>query len=227
MRLHDLTGKVVGRWTVIEYVGNRRWRCRCACGNEKDVIATVLTSGRSNSCGCYRIEQGREHGAKINLRHGEGGNGRETPEYRAWVAMIQRCTNQSHKQFPNYGGRGIRVCDRWRNSFENFLQDMGRRPGGAYEYSLDRYPNNDGDYEPGNCRWATYVEQNSNKRGLHLVTIDGQQMTLHAALRGPASISSTRTFYDRVASGMTEEEALTTPPRGRTGEPLGSRGYGR
>jgi hypothetical protein len=169
MKRIDLKGQKFGRWTVVELCAQRRngqalWRCRCDCGGEKDVASFVLRAGNSVSCGCYRVEHGRKHGAVINRRHGEGSNGKESAEYRTWSQMLTRCENAQHPQFPDYGGRGITVCERW-HTYENFLTDMGRRPppGAEGAFSIDR-KNNDDNYEPGNCRWATRVEQNNNRR---------------------------------------------------------------
>ncbi len=97
------------------------------------------------------------------------------PEWHSWRSMIQRCTNPNNKNFKHYGGRGITICDRWRFSFAAFWEDMGMRPGGT---QLDRYPNNDGNYEPGNCRWATGSENSNNRRGNRIVTFQGISKTV-------------------------------------------------
>jgi hypothetical protein len=99
-----------------------------------------------------------------------------TPEYRAWAAMIQRCTNDKLPKYHRYGGRGIRVCEAWRKSFETFLRDMRRRPSTGH--SLDRFPNADGNYEPGNCRWATAQEQQQNRTNNHMLTVRGETLPL-------------------------------------------------
>ena len=155
MRRLDLTGKRFGRLFVLSYShtvkpGYAYWLCRCDCGTLRSVVACNLSRGITKSCGCLRASP---------LSHGHTSGGRHTPTYRSWYAMIQRCTNPRNHKYRDYGGRGISVCKRWR-SFENFLADMGERPAGL---TLDRR-DNDGSYEPGNCRWATSHEQARNKR---------------------------------------------------------------
>lgn len=165
----DLTGQVFARLTVLGYSGldsegrNSIWLCRCSCGKVVDVRADHLRSGRMKSCGCLR----REISSQVHTTHGHARPGRRDPAYKAWADMIQRCTNPRDAQWPNYGGRGITVCQRWRDSFESFLADVGPRPlgrvGGRAGFSIDRI-NNDGGYEPGNVRWATPKEQRANQR---------------------------------------------------------------
>ena len=150
----DLTGMQFGRLGAVKYLGsiNRksRWLCACSCGKETVVVYQHLVNGHTQSCGCIHTEM-----LKARATHGM----RHTPEYDTWMHLIQRCTNRKNTSWPDYGGRGIAVCDRWKK-FENFFADMGSRPSGK---SLDRI-NNNGGYEPGNCRWATSLEQNRNRR---------------------------------------------------------------
>ena len=130
--------------------------CLCDCGNIKEIPPYRLISGDTKSCGCLRTKKLNE----FSYRHGQGGFNK-TSEYRTWKGMKYRCFGKNCKAYKNYGGRGITVCERWKDSFHNFYSDMGKRPSNLY--SIDRI-NNDGNYEPSNCRWATRKEQNSNTR---------------------------------------------------------------
>jgi hypothetical protein len=143
----------------------------------------------------------------VYYRHGESGRKR-TPEYAAWDAMIQRCENKNHPSYPNYGGRGIKVCDRWRDDYNSFLEDMGRRP--SPEHSIER-KGNDGHYCLDNCVWGTLNEQHSNTRANVWLTHDGRTMTVRqwATELG----INYQTLGNRVRNGWTAEEALTTPIR--------------
>lgn len=145
-----LIGKKIGRWEIIADAGKHYGRtgyylCRCQCGTWRVVSNQHLRTEVTQSCGCIR---------------GSRSGRRKSPEYRSWAMMVQRCTNQNHPDARIYSGRGISVCARWR-SYDLFLEDMGVRPPRT---SLDRYPNNDGNYEPGNCRWATPKQQRDNQR---------------------------------------------------------------
>ena len=168
----DLSGQKFGRWTVLKFDsvigGHSRWICRCDCGVSRDVKAAALRSKESQSCGCLA----KEIASLLSLTHGEARHGKETVEFNTWSSMIGRCSNSNHKQFYQYGGRGISVCKRWADSYQNFLSDMGRRP--SSKHSIDRFPNNNGNYEPGNCRWATSREQNANTRSNRFLTALGK-----------------------------------------------------
>lgn len=161
----DLTGQRFGKLTVIGFsrrVGDpcSYFECVCDCGTRTDVRGSHLRSGETKACGCLMGRHPHNKGDKrVNLKHGH--THPCTTEYKAWDNMKSRCYDTKRHNYKNYGGRGIKVCDRWRTSFENFLSDMGRKPGP--EYSIDR-KNNDGNYEPGNCRWATASEQRCNQR---------------------------------------------------------------
>jgi len=204
--LAPYTGETFGRWVVIAPrragSGEVSVLCRCACGTSKRVGVSALRRGKSLSCGCYRSEHLAEYGAT----HGRS----RSPEYRAWAGMIQRCTNKSSSVYPRYGGRGIKVCEQWRRSFESFLHDMGERP--SSKHSLDRV-DNDGDYKPGNCRWANHKVQrrNQDQSRVRLVDCsDGANMVARdAAARYEISYP---TLLGRLARGWDDRRALTTPP---------------
>jgi hypothetical protein len=155
-----MQGHRYGRLVVREKaprLHGQRWVCACDCGTQVVVYGSKLRRGETRSCGCLN----REAVASRSVSHGEARTGAQSAEYAAWCSMKKRCANPSHRFWRHYGGRGITVCDRWRDSFENFLADMGRRPGRGF--SLDRI-NNDGNYEPGNCRWATAKVQANNRQ---------------------------------------------------------------
>ena len=156
----NLSGKVFNRLTAIKQDASKTrrvyWRCQCICGSEVSVPACDLKSGHTKSCGCAN----RESRVSSNTKHGYN----RSPTYVVWSNMLARCSNPKRPDYKNYGGRGILVCDQWK-IFANFLADMGQKPEGL---TLDRI-DNDGNYEPNNCRWATVSEQRRNQRPLHAV----------------------------------------------------------
>ena len=176
MRAIDLKGKKVGLLTVIERVENRKgtdgksrafWKCKCECGTIKEITSDVLSRNVTTSCGCVskkRIQQ-------LNYKHGEGN---KTTEYRTWSHMKGRCYCKTDGKYKNYGARGIKVCDRWLNSFENFLEDMGRCP---IKYSIHRI-DNDKDYSPENCRWANDHDQANCKTTTVYLEYNGMKLSM-------------------------------------------------
>ena len=170
----DLTGMKFNRLTVLKRVentkdGHARWLCRCSCGNECVVIGKHLRSGAIQSCGCL----GREIRIKSNTTHAMAG----TKIYEVWQSMMQRCYNAKCKDYPKYGGRGIRVCEHW-HKFENFYADVSQMEHFNEEgYTLDRI-DNDKDYCPENCRWADKKTQCRNTRRNVKVMYNGEEMTL-------------------------------------------------
>ena len=205
---YDMVGKRFGLLLVIGKASKRHkrrpeWRCQCDCGVEIVAQGNNLRSGKTTSCGCKRRVSLAALNAKTKRTHGMS----ETPTYRSWEAMIARCTRATDPGYARYGGRGIQVCDRWL-SFAAFLLDMGERPDGT---SLDRYPNQSGNYEPTNCRWGTAVQQTRNRRSTRTLTVGGVCAPI-AAWADQYGLSY-RTLILRLYAGWSTERALQTPKR--------------
>ena len=180
IRYYDLTGLVFGRWQVLSYEGKANkeslWRCRCECGVEKVVRYKGLTGGTSRSCGCLRREIHRSRHPVREVGHERG---KSNPLWGIYQSIKTRCYNVKNANYANYGARGIGMCDRWRDNFDAFVDDMGERPEGA---SVDRI-DNDGWYSPENCRWANRFEQAKNTRKVRLVTWKGVEICLTEVAR--------------------------------------------
>lgn len=202
-------GTRFGNWLAIEPSGSgRQWICRCGCGTVALVLSYHLKSGRSRSCGCGKRKAVRKRPVPKRRRFSCGGQS-GTPTYRSYTAMLTRCYYEGAANYRNYGGRGIKVCDRWKESFLNFLEDMGHRP--ALEYSLERKDVN-GDYTPENCVWATMSEQRRNTRVNRYLTVDGERKTITDwALETGLSLSCIRA---RLSRGYSDEAAVRTQRRG-------------
>lgn len=197
-------GEIYGRLTIISFAGLkskvRMWNCKCTCGNNVAVSQYNLNDGQTKSCGCLM----RERLSKASTRHGEA---KKTKEYKTWAGIKYRCYCKTDKRFSDYGGRGIIVCDRWLHSFENFLADMGRAP--SPKHSIDRKDNNK-NYEPNNCRWATNKEQANNKRTNVNITYKGETMTISEWCTKLDLCQNT--IRARISSyGWATEDAFTIP----------------
>lgn len=205
MTAKDLIGKRFGNLTVLEVIKKtkttaRRCVCLCDCGSKSTPNFNHIKSGHTKSCGCLSIETAK----KIFLKHGMS----KTKSYQAWSGMHERCRNKKYKSWHRYDGRGIKICKRWYK-FENFLKDMGHPS--TKSHSLDRI-SNDGDYEPSNCRWATWQEQNSNKSTNRVIEFNGTKKTLKQWANqtglGRVTLSCRLDRYK-----WSIEKALTTPAR--------------
>lgn len=194
-----MIGLLFGRLKVIGEVSRHRYRCICSCGKEIILVESVLLNGHRKSCGCL-YDDCRKNG--FSRRHGMTG----TKTYGIWRGMISRCHSKKNNNYHNYGGRGISVCARWL-TFENFLADMGEAPCGK---SIDRIDNS-GNYEPGNCRWSDRKVQNNNTRRNHVLTYNGESLTV-AQWSDRLGISHD-TLMARIRYGWTVDKILNTSVR--------------
>ncbi len=201
----DLLHRRFGKLTVIEDAGTTtgshkraKWVCQCDCGRTVTMLGQSLTAGLTVSCGCHKAQQLAERATT----HGQS----TTPEYRTWIGMIVRCENPNHTKYHHYGGKGIRVCPKWRESFPAFLADLGHKP--TKKHTLER---RDGgkDYTPENCYWATRVQQNNNTTRNRLITWRGENHTLAdwaRIMRLPRTVVTNRLYHH-----WSIERALTKP----------------
>lgn len=210
----NIAGQVFGRLTAVAFAGrNSRqglWRCRCECGGQATTTVTKLRSGHTTSCGCFKNEgiasRARKDGLFVGGRH---------RLFDTYHKMVARCTNPNDAAYEDYGGRGISVCDRWlkgegqKTGFSLFLKDMGPRP--SSRYSLDRRENN-GNYEPANCRWATAKQQARNRRSNRLVDCDGRKLALSEFCDRKGLRFNL--VNGRIGRGWSFERAISQPVRG-------------
>lgn len=212
MNATEATGKKFGRLTVmgLSHVNKHRcWvvLCRCSCGKrDVKVLFTALRAGTTRSCGCLHREVAARMGRRSKT-HGHATAKRPSKTYAAWSRMKSRCMNPNHTRYARWGGRGIAVCARWLTSFANFLSDMGVRPRGK---SLER-KNNDKNYTPGNCTWATPSEQGNNRRSTRRLTFRGRTQSLSQWAK---DVGLKRlTLHMRLKRGASLRAALTAPAR--------------
>jgi len=199
------SGDVFERLTAISYFGVSKnkhllWIFECSCGTSKPMSIYSVLDGSAKSCGCLQ----KEAASKSSKKHGL----HKCSEYNIWAHIKHRCFNEKNGSYASYGGRGITMCDSWKNSFEQFLKDVGRRPSNLY--SIDRI-NNDGNYEPGNVRWATRLVQQNNTRFNKLITFQGEVKTASQWTRQYGLTPST--LKHRLNRGWDIESALTTKPQ--------------
>lgn len=201
MPFQDKTGQTFGFWTAIDFVGRDKrgkaiWKCKCICGNEKNVLIGSLMGGHSKSCGCLQYTLASQK----NTKHGMA----KTPTYKSWHAMIQRCEGKGgHKSYPD---RGISVCEEWM-SFNNFLNDMGERPK---RKTLDRIDNTKG-YSKNNCQWSTNKQQSNNRKNTIYVTVNGVSLPFTEACE-KFNIGESCARH-RLRKGMSHQEIFTLPVR--------------
>lgn len=207
MKALDLKNQKFNRLTVLEFIGyegkRKLWKCRCDCGNIVNVVTFRLTTNKIKSCGCLRNEKLIERSTKHNMRYSR--------IYNTWRSMRSRCSNPKNPAYKNYGGRNIKVCDEWQNSFKAFYE-WSLKNGYKDDLTIDRI-NNDGNYEPSNCRWVDRKIQNNNTRHNRLITYQDKTMNISQwAEYVGLTYSCLKT---RLYNGWSIEKALTTPIKKR------------
>lgn len=208
-RCKDITGQRFVRLVVVRRVANSeaglaRWLCRCDCGQEIEAIGGALRSGNTRSCGCLWLERNR---TSKNRRHGHILAHKQSPEYQSWASAIQRCTNPKNAYYHIYGGKGVTFHEPWLRSSDLYLKYMGKKPGVGY--SLDRFPDPNGNYEPGNVRWATRREQARNRTSNRNLNMGGHTKTISewaSIMHITANLISTR-----LKRGWSTADAILTP----------------
>lgn len=203
----DLSGQQIGRLTVVARSENRSgkpaWECKCSCGSTCVARASDLRSGRHRSCGCLHIETITTHG-----HSGQHGNAAtRTAAYQSWMSMKARCLNKNSAAYSSYGGSGVKIHPAWAESFSEFLRDVGEPP--TRQYTLDRFPNNRGNYEPGNVRWATNRQQANNRTTNRIVSHGGEVMSV-AELCRKLGLSEDL-VRGRLKKGWSIEDAASLP----------------
>jgi hypothetical protein len=204
----NLLGRKFGRWTVVEESirvpgsTNARWLCRCDCGKERVVVDGPLIRGSSRSCGCLSVELS----VKRSTTHGQSSGGRPTREFRIWKGIVERCKNPNSPAFSRYGGRGIGICKEWVR-FEDFFRDMGKCGAGM---TIERV-NNDEDYGPDNCKWATRLEQSRNRSSSKRLDAFGEFKTIAEWSEDERCAVTRNVLYQRASRNWPPELAITSP----------------
>jgi hypothetical protein len=208
--INDYLNKKFNKLFIVEQRPTRNYIKRvlalCDCGTYREIPLINIITGHTKSCGCYNLELLAERCRFNTLKHGLTG----TTEYISWRHMLSRCYNTNNLKYPIYGGRGITVCERWLNSFENFFEDMGNKPKGTGKshYTLGRI-DNDGNYTPENCEWQTPEQQSNNRSSCKSITIDG--VTLNRTQWIKKLGLNYNTVVGRISKGWSEYDAITTP----------------
>lgn len=210
VRVQKIDQQKFGRWTTIGpkfLIGHVTFVVvKCDCGTIAVKLYRNIKILASSSCGCFQ----KEAAAKRKRIHGHAVRNEMTDVYHIWSCMNQRCSNPNNEGYHKYGGRGIRVCDQWQHDFQRFIADMGPRP--SPDHSLDRFPDLNGNYEPGNVRWATHRQQNNNRRDTIMIALQGRTQSIQDWAR-EIGIVSGNTAWQRMRKGWSADAALKTPSK--------------